>query len=100
MSWLSKMSSAEEKARDLRKGLLEQRSRPAASKVKPVLLEYEVPEHAVTEYYHTRAGWVKQGRYKSKAQALRVIAAVVKKPYSRVSVDWRWRIDGELVEGL
>lgn len=86
----------------LRKGLAPQREKPTASKVKPVLLEYEILEHQVG-WRQPKAGWCKQGRYKSKSQALRVVEQLNN---GRGTSTWsmappkgcRWRIDGEVVE--
>lgn len=85
-----------------RKGLTAQREKPTASKVKPVLLEYEVKEHE-TGWIHRKAGWRKHGRYKSEAQALRVIEQLQSlrgtSPWSQAPpAGCRWRINGELVE--
>lgn len=103
MSWMSRLSKAELNDRDARKGLLPQRERPIASKVRPILLEYFVEEHQ-TSWWNSKVGWCRQGRYKSREQALRVIEGVKKAhalghhPYA-APADCKWRIDGVEVEG-
>lgn len=90
----------------LRKGLSEQRERPtgsAQSKAKkPVLLEYYVEPYQ-TGWWNPRSGWVKQGRYNSRGQALRLIESAQKPGRSRWTYrapeGCKWRIDGVEVEG-
>ena len=98
------MSRKEEKERDYRKGVLEQQPSATASHVKPVLLEYEVLEHQASFWDRTGAGWNKHGRYKSRAQALRVIKELDERRARGGRVygpptGCRWRIDGVEVEG-
>ncbi len=105
MSWMSKLSKAELKDRDARKGVLPQREKPAASKVRPVLLEYFVEEYQVG-WRNSKAGWCKQGRYKSREQAIRVIEGIQKahalnQNHSHSApTGCKWRIDRVEVEGL
>lgn len=93
MSWMSKLFKAELKDRDYRKGVLPQREKITASKVKPVLLEYFVEEYQ-TGWYYKHAGWYKHGRYKSVQQARRVIEAVPRLACTPIPCNCKWRIDG------
>ena len=70
-----------------------------------MLLEYFVEEYQTSGWRNSKAGWCKQGRYKSREQALRVIEGI-RKTHSRqhhmirAPDDCKWRVDGVEIEGL
>lgn len=97
------MSNSEERAYAARKGLIDQREKGSSSRLKPVLLEYEVLDHQ-TGWWNRKLGWVKQGHFKSELQAIRVIERfmIARNRLQQVygpPAECKWRIDGKLYEG-